>query len=120
MSYNHERMTTRAPRSIGMIVLAKAMRLLMFQARVTARDVVDSTGAHIVTASRILRAMHDEEVIHISGWVEDPIGRDQTPIFTLGPGTDVPRKKLSNAERSRNYRDRQRTAALKVKYENNS
>lgn len=103
----------KAPRSATMIAFAKAMKLFVGTPRVLVADVVETTGVHKTTATRLVHTLHKERVIYISGWAEDAMGRDHTPIFSFGDHEDVPRKKRSGAERSRDYRDRKR-AALKL------
>lgn len=98
-----------------MIVFAKAVQHFVRNPRVIVADIVEATGVHETTAARLVHALHKERVVHITGWVEDTLGRDQTPVFTFGEGADVPRKKLTGAERNRNYRDRKRLAKLLTK-----
>jgi hypothetical protein len=98
-----------------MIVFAKAIRHFVNTSRVTIAEVAAATGVHETTASRLVHALHSERVVHIAGWLEDTLGRDQTPVFTFGDGADVPRKKLTGAERNRTYRHRQRLAKLTKK-----
>jgi len=95
-----------------MIVFAKAVQHFVGNPRVIVADIVEATGVHETTAARLVHALHKEGVVHITGWVEDTLGRDQTPVFTFGAGADAPRKKLTGAERNRNYRDRKRLAKL--------
>lgn len=101
-----------APRSVTMLVFAKAVGHFVGNPRVIVADIVEATGVHETTAARLVHALHKEGVIHITGWVEDTLGRDQTPVFSFGAGADAPRKKLTGAERNRNYRDRKRRANL--------
>lgn len=97
-----------------MTVFAKAIKHFVGTPRVTVADIVDVTGVHETTAARLAHALHKEHVVHISGWVEDTLGRDQTPVYTFGGAPDVPRKpRKSGAERTRDYRDRKR-AELKL------
>lgn len=103
-----------------MIVFAKAIKHFVGSPRVTVADIAAATGVHETTASRLVHALHKEGVTHITGWVEDTLGRDQTPVFTFGAGADAPRKKLTGAERNRNYRDRLRLEKLLTKGQNHA
>jgi hypothetical protein len=97
--------TEHVQRRVGHMVLAKTLALL--QARdVTARLLVERVGIHLVTAQEWLRALKKERTIHICGWMQDSLGRDTTAIFRLGQGIDVPRKKLTSAQRQARYRER--------------
>lgn len=101
-----------APRSVTMMALAKSVRYFTTHKRVIVANIVAVTGVHETTASRLLHALHKERVIHISDWLVDSIGRDQTPVYTFGEAPDVPRRKLTGAERTRAYRDRKRASMI--------
>ena len=98
-----------APRSVSMQVFAKAMSMLLRKKHACVEDIVDVTGLHNTTAARLVHALHAERLVHIGGWIQDTLGRDQTPVYHLGEGDDVPRRKQSGATRNRLYRARQRT-----------
>jgi hypothetical protein len=79
--------------------LALAVKRMM-EGPTTAHNVVEVTGLHINTAYELMRTFHDNKVVHISGWEPNALGVDTTPIFTLGAGRDVKRRKASSKERS--------------------
>lgn len=84
---------------------ARVMRMLLDDP-VTAHEVVAETGLHVVTAQEFLRTLKRHGVVHIAAWEPDRLGRDATPVYKLGAGRDVPRRKLPGAERARRYRER--------------
>lgn len=104
-----------APRSVTTIALAKTIKLLLTHQAITVATIAAETGVHETTASRLVHALHHERVIYISGWVEDTLGRDQTPLYTFGDYADAPRRKKSGAQRSREYRAARRAEKLKLK-----
>lgn len=95
-------------RKVNHKTLAQTLALLMKQPS-TAHDVSLHTGVHRVTAQEWMRSLYAEGAVHISGWVADTIGRDSTPVYSLGAGTDTPRKKTTSRERTAAYRARLRT-----------
>lgn len=90
---------------INHIKLAKTLAMLQ-QGPLTAAKLATDAQIHLITAQRWLRALHKENAIHITGWLPDTMGRDSTPIYAIGPGTNTPRKRLSHAENMRRYRAR--------------
>lgn len=78
----------------------------------TKEELIDVTGWHDDTTRTFLNALHRERAVHVIGWLPDTLGRDAYPIYTIGAGTDKPRAKLTPAERSRRYRQRQAKLAL--------
>lgn len=65
----------------------------------TSHEVVEITGMHLLTAYSLMRSLHKHKVVHIVGWHADGKDRDTTPIFKMGVGKDVPRRKLTSAQR---------------------
>jgi hypothetical protein len=86
-------------------VLAQTMQLLM-QGTVTAQQLCSHTGVHLITAQEWLRALRIAKTVHVVGWLPDSLGRDATPVYGMGEGTDKPRAKMSRAEISKRYRER--------------
>lgn len=79
---------------------------------ITAHELVEETGVHIVTAQSLMRCLKKHKVVHIFGWEKDTMGRDATPIYKLGRGKDRPRERLSAAERQRRYKAKKKGLAL--------
>lgn len=87
------------------MVLAKTFKLLQMQP-VSAKDLCQATGIHLITAQRWLRNLKAEQVIHIARWLPDTLGRDATPVYALGHKEDMPRRKQPRAEIMQRYRER--------------
>lgn len=93
-------------RKINHTALAKTLSLLQRCKTVTAKEVQLVTGVHYVTASAWLRALREQRAVHIAGWAPDSMGRDAIPLYALGEGEDVPRRRESRAEIMKRYRQR--------------
>ena len=87
--------------------LALAVKRLM-EGPATSHNIVEVTGLHINTAYELMRTFHKNKVVHISGWEPNALGVDTTPLFTLGAGRDVKRRKASSKERSARSRARKK------------
>lgn len=88
-------------------VLTQTMQLLL-QGTVTAQQLSSHTGVHLVTAQEWLRALKAGAIIHVVGWLQDSLGRDAIPVYGMWKGVDKPRAKMSRAEISKRYRERQK------------
>ena len=95
----------RVPAKVNHLSMAIAMRQLL-EGPVTSHDVVEATGLHIVTACKLFVALRSQKVVHISAWERDALGRDCTPVFTLGAGRDKARRRKTGAQRALAYRAR--------------
>ena len=82
---------------------ARLFKHLLY-APVTAYELAEETGIHVITAQCLMRCLHKHKVVHIYSWEKDTMGRDSTPMYKLGRGKDKPRERLSDAERQRRYR----------------
>ena len=89
----------------------------MDETEVSAYDLVDVVGIHLVTAQTWLRALKQENTIHIVGWDVDSLGRDKTPLFRLGAGKDKPRRRKTVAERQKTYRLKKKRLLLQQSIE---
>lgn len=72
----------------------------------TAHELVALTGIHTNTAQSLMRCLKKHSVVHICGWEKDTMGRDATPIYAFGKGTNKPRTRVSARERTQRYRAR--------------
>lgn len=70
----------------------------------TAHELVDESGIHVVTAQRLMRTLKEYKVVHICAWEKDSRGRDVTPVYKLGKGRDKKRARMTTAERTQRYR----------------
>jgi hypothetical protein len=80
----------------------------------TAHEMVEISGLHIITVQHLMRIFKRHKIVHIVGWEKDSLGRDTTPVFAFGTGRDTPRTKLTQAQRTEAYRQRQRLKLLTV------
>lgn len=91
----------------GATMLAKLVSLLLVpppgEAGLSYDDLADLTGLHVHTVRRYLLAMREARprAARISGWDLDSRGNPSIRLFALGRAPDVPRPKMSNAERQR-------------------
>ena len=87
------------------ILTIRVIKLLYYN-EMTAHDVAEETGLHLVTVSRYIREMHKQKMAHIVGWEKDVKGRDATAVWKFGRGMDKPRARATAAERQRTYKQR--------------
>jgi predicted ArsR family transcriptional regulator len=83
---------------VNQSMYARLFKLLLHDP-VTAHEVAEETGMHVVTAGSVLRTMKKHKVVHVCAWEADRLGRDVTPVYKLGEGRDKPRHKFTAAER---------------------
>lgn len=98
-------------RKINHIKLAKTFALL-HNGPVTATQLAVEAEVHLVTAQSWLRELRKQEAVHISKWLPDSLGRDCIPVYALGKGEDLPRRKTARAEIMRRYREKKRGSAV--------
>ena len=77
---------------------ARVMKMLLARP-VTAHDIADETGLHIVTAQSLMRTFKQHEIIHVCNWRQDSKGRDTTPVYEIGFKKDKPRRAMTQAQR---------------------
>lgn len=90
---------------VNHVVLAKTFKLLQAQP-VSAKDLCNATGIHLITAQRWLRSLKAEHAIYVAHWLPDTLGRDSTPVYALGNKEDTPRRKQPRAVIMQRYRER--------------
>jgi predicted ArsR family transcriptional regulator len=98
-------------RKVNQRVMAQTVKLLL-DTPLTAHEIAEHTGIHIVTAQEWMRSLRKEGVVHIDGWIPDGLGRDTTAVYKLGKGKDKPRHKFTAAERQARYRARKKQAKV--------
>ena len=88
---------------------ALLINLLMEGTR-TCRELAEETGLHILTIYDYTYHLHKAKALFIVGW--DGEGRNQTRIFMLGRGKDVPRPSKSRRQIADDYRSRKAAKEL--------
>jgi predicted ArsR family transcriptional regulator len=79
---------------------------------VSAQDLADLTGLHVVTTRDFLKEMHKRKLVHIAQWDTKLNRRIKLPMYKLGEGGDKPRPpRLSSAETTKRYKERQKLRA---------
>lgn len=92
-------------RKLNQEMYAQIISLLM-KRPLSAHDIVEQVGMHIVNAQGLMRTFKRHGIVHIYSWRQDARGRDATPVYVLGEGTDKPRRKKSQTQRAREYREK--------------
>lgn len=80
----------------------------------TLHEIADLTGLHLWTVRHYIKALHKQELVHITKWDPDTMGRDTTPYWTFGMGVDVPRRRKTGSQKMRELRARQREAIMEL------
>lgn len=87
--------------------LAYALAIQAFQKRdCTAAEIIERTGLHRSTVSALLGALRKHDLIHVSWWCPDTMGRDSTPVYRWGVGIDTPRRRTKSTRRAAQSRER--------------
>lgn len=92
-------------RKLNQDMYARIFSLLM-KRPVSAHDISEKVGMHVVNAQGLMRTFKKYGLIHIYSWRVDSRGRDATPVYVFGEGTDKPRRKKSVNQRAREYREK--------------
>lgn len=94
-------------RKINHIKMAKTIALL-HNGPTTAARLASEAEVHLVTAQSWLRELRQQGVVHITQWQQDNLGRDCIPVYALGKGDDLPRRRTTRSEIMKRYRERKR------------
>lgn len=94
-------------RKINHVKMARTIALLN-QGPITAAKLAIEAEVHIVTAQSWLRKLRLQGAVHVVEWLTDSLGRDATPVYAIGAGADVARRRATRAEIMRRYRERKR------------
>lgn len=89
-----------------------AMMIKLLENPVTRKEIAEETGLHYVTVLHYMRALHDKKAIHIVGYEIDSTGRENAPMFKLGPGKDKKRRRKPPSERAKAYRHNKKLREL--------
>lgn len=79
---------------------------------ISAHEAAEVSGLHIITAQSLMRCLKKHKVVHISSWEKDRMGRDVTPVYSLGNKRNVPRERMTGAERQAVCRAKKRGLEL--------
>lgn len=83
-----------------------AIAIKLLQTRpVSAHEIANKTGLHIITAQSLMRAFKKHGVVHVCNWRQDTKGRDAIPVYDIGFKKDKPRRAMTPAERQRKHRE---------------
>lgn len=77
---------------------ARVFKLLVSDPAST-KEIVEETGLHFTTVQSLMRCFKKYNLVHVSAWETDGLGRDVYKVYKFGKGKDVPRRTLTNAER---------------------
>jgi predicted ArsR family transcriptional regulator len=94
-------------RKINHTKMAKTIAVL-HNGPTTASRLASEAGVHLVTAQSWLRELRQQGVVHITQWQQDSLGRDSIPVYALGKGDDLPRRRTTRSETMKRYRERKR------------
>lgn len=87
------------------------MMKMLIEREVSRTEITEETGLHPVTVSRYVEQLRKVRVIHIVSWERDCRGKCWVPHYTLNTekrGDAVKPKRISTAERSRRFREKQK------------
>lgn len=76
----------------------------------TRHQLAEISGLHVWTVRQYVKAMQKQEVVHITRWTKDTMGRDAIAHYALGMGVDMPREMKTGAQKQQARRARQRAA----------
>jgi predicted ArsR family transcriptional regulator len=94
-------------RKINHTKMAKTIAVL-HNGPTTASRLASEADVHLVTAQAWLRELRQQGVVHITQWQQDSLGRDSIPVYALGKGDDLPRRRTTRSETMKRYRERKR------------
>ena len=99
---------------INALTFAELMAKLL-DGEYTKTELREHTGLHHVTIAKYLRQLHKRRVVRISAWHKDSAGRAYVPHYSMNAdGLPDARKpeRISGAERSRQWRERQKAIEM--------
>ena len=98
---------TNPGRSIArpnLLAYVHAFELVLTAEQFSKDEMLDVTGWHDTTATRLIKQLHKRRLIYICAWLPDTMDRDAVPVYARGSKKDKARKKLTSAQRSARYR----------------
>jgi hypothetical protein len=91
-----------------MLSYVNAVQLLQSDQDFTREELEEATGWHYITAGRFIKALKQRRLVYITGWLPDTIDRDAIAVYAVGNKQDKARRKLTTAQRTKRWRDKQR------------
>jgi predicted ArsR family transcriptional regulator len=85
---------------------------LLLEGTYTCYELAEATGLHYVTVLHYCRELHKAGAAHIHMWEKDTRGRDLLKVYKLGAGKDAKRRKMTQAERQKKYREKKKHAQM--------
>jgi predicted ArsR family transcriptional regulator len=85
---------------------------LLLEGTHTCYELAQATGLHYVTVLHYCRELHKAGAAHIAMWEKDSRGRDLLKVYKLGAGKDAKRRKMTQAERQKKYREKKKHAQM--------
>jgi pyocin large subunit-like protein len=84
----------------------------------TAHTLAEVSSMHLITVQSLMKSLLEHDVVYVSAWEQDTLGRDATPIYKLGKEESVSRAKLTQAERTERYKMKKQLAKEKKTMDN--
>ena len=84
-------------------MFAKVVALL-YKGDKSIQEMADELECSYIFVMHVCRALYDQKVVHITGWLPDDLGRNNIIIYKMGRGRDAIKKVKTTAEKSATYR----------------
>lgn len=81
----------------------------------TYKEMCEISGFRIWSLIRYIKKLESEKKVHVCGYYKDSLGRETIKIFRYGKGKDAIKKKLSGAEKQKNYKQRKKLNLLNMR-----
>ena len=90
------------------IIAAQLMQRRLEKGNASYEDLAKVAGISVGSVGRWMRLMKDAQLVRITNYAEDRLGRPFIPLYTWGKGEDLPRpgQKRTAAERMAELRHR--------------
>jgi DNA-binding CsgD family transcriptional regulator len=90
---------------VGALTYAQLIKY-MLEGIHSCQELAELTGLHYMTVLDYTRELHRAGAAHISAWEKDARGRDVIKIYSLGPGKDKKRERMTPAQRQAKARSK--------------
>jgi hypothetical protein len=95
----------RTIRKLNAIAQAQLIKY-MLEGIHSCQELAELSGLHVITVYQYARELHKAGAAHISAWEKDARGRDVIKIYSLGPGKDKKRERMTPAQRQAKARSK--------------